>query len=222
MTAAYETSHAPGTALGVHRHAEGYAALVLEGGYEELTAEGRFACGPGTLVIHPDWHAHGDAFGTGGATVLNLPAPLSDGFRVVSLSDAAAFERLARCRPDAAVHAAMEEADAALPLAPAHWLVRLTALLARQDNRPVEVLAQECGVSPEHAARRCKAWFGLGPVQLRKERRLQTAITLLREGASPAEAAAASGFSDQPHLTRLLKRATGLTPARLSSRLRCD
>lgn len=215
MTPAYESSHAPETAMGVHRHAEGYAALVLNGGYEELTAEGRFACGPGTLVIHPDWHAHGDAFGSGGATVLNLPARLSDGFRVLRLSDPAAFERLARQRPREAVRAAMEEADCTPPIAPALWLVRLTALLAEREEVAVEVLARACGVSPEHAARRCKAWFGLGPVQLRKERRLQTAIRLLRDGANPAQAAATAGFSDQPHLTRLLKRATGLTPARM-------
>lgn len=215
MTAAYETSHAPGTAMGVHRHAEGYAALVLDGGYEELTVEGRFACTPGTLVIHPDWHAHGDAFGIGGATVLNLPAPLSDGFRVFRIADMVAFERLARSPRGEAIEAAMEEADLTAPIAPADWLVRLTALLSEREDLSVETIARACGVSPEHAARRCKAWFGIGPVQLRKERRLQTAIRLLRDGATPVEVAAAAGFCDQPHLTRLLKRATGLTPARL-------
>jgi AraC-like DNA-binding protein len=213
MTPAFETRHGAGEALPVHRHAECYAALVLDGDYEELTVDGRYACSPGLLVVHPAWHAHGDAFGRGGALVLNLPAIEPDGFSVICLSDAAAFERLAHDDPEAAKQAAQEEADSVDPIAPAHWLVELTRLLWARPHAAIEELAARCGVSPEHAARACKRWFGLGPVQLRRERRLQIAITLLRHGASPAEAASEAGFSDQPHLTRLLKRATGHTPA---------
>lgn len=214
MTPAFETRHAAGEALPVHRHAEGYAALVLDGDYDELTMDGRYACTPGMLVMHPAWHAHGDCFGRGGAVVLNLPAPLSDGFSVIRLPDAAAFERLARDNPDAAKQAAQEEADGVEPVSPARWLVELTRLMALRPEAPIEEIAAHCGVSPEHAARACKRWFGLGPVQLRRERRLQIAITLLRAGARPAEAASEAGFADQPHLTRLLKQATGHTPAR--------
>jgi AraC-like DNA-binding protein len=214
MTIAYETRHEAGTSLPIHRHARGYAALVLEGGYEELTVEGRFACTPGMMVVHPDWHAHGDQFGRGGAVVLNLPAPLADGFSVIRVADPSALERLARRDAARAALAAAEEAGRILPLAPAEWLVAFTHLLAAKPWAPVEELAASCGVSAEHAARACKRWFGLGPVQLRKERRLQTAIALLRAGASPASAAQEAGFADQPHLTRLLRQATGYTPAR--------
>lgn len=214
MSTAYETRHEAGTSLAVHRHADGYAALVLEGGYQEVTVEGRFACAPGTLVIHPAWHAHGDEFGTGGAVVLNLPAPLADGFSAIRVSDPQALEQLARSDPHKAAEAAREESEAMAPLSPAAWLVQLTRLLAGDEGQPIEALAAQCGVSAEHAARTCKRWFGLGPVQLRKERRLQAAIALLRVGASPAEAALGAGFADQPHLTRLLKQATGHTPAR--------
>jgi len=70
-------------------------------------------------------------------------------------------------------------------------------------------------VSAEHASRACRRWFGVGPAELRRESRLRQAIGLLEAGASPSEAAIDSGFSDQPHLTRLLKRATGHTPGSL-------
>jgi AraC-like DNA-binding protein len=52
---------------------------------------------------------------------------------------------------------------------------------------------------------------------MRRELRLQRAIKNLQSGAKPAQVAAEMGFSDQPHLTRLLKRATGLTPTVISS-----
>ncbi len=218
MSIAYETRHDAGDTLPVHRHAESYAALVLDGGYEELTAEGRFACGPGMLVIHPAWHAHGDVFGPGGAVVLNLPAPLADGLTAIRVSDPQALEKLARDNPAQAALAVREEADTVAPLTPAAWLVKLTRMMADRPELPVEQLAAQCGVSPEHAARVCKRWFGLGPARLRKERRLQAAIRLLRAGASPAVAALEAGFADQPHLTRLLKQATGHTPARFPKR----
>ncbi|WP_420430664.1 helix-turn-helix domain-containing protein [Hyphobacterium sp.] len=214
MTLAHESHHEPSTSLPVHRHAESYAALVLDGGYEELTLDGRFDCVPGMLVIHPAWHAHGDAFGRGGAVVLNLPAPLADGFCAIRVVNAAALEILARRNPQAAAEAACEEAETVRPKAPADWLIELTRLMIKYPGERIDTLAARCGVSAEHAARACKRWFGMGPVDLRKERRLQTAIALLRAGASPADAALAAGFADQPHLTRLLKQATGHTPAR--------
>ncbi|GJL96284.1 MAG: AraC family transcriptional regulator [Hyphobacterium sp.] len=214
MTPALETSHAAGAALPFHRHAESYAALVLEGGYQEVSVDGRFACTAGMLMIHPAWHAHGDEFGCEGAVIINLPAPLADGLRAICVSDPAALEKLARRNPAMAAEAAREEAELCHPVSPAEWLVRLTRLLVNCPETPVDQLARRCGVSAEHAARTCKRWFGLGPVQLRKEKRLQIAIALLRDGASPVEVVCAAGFSDQPHLTRLLKRATGHTPAR--------
>jgi len=197
-----------------HRHAESYTSLVLDGGYEEMSADGRFSCTAGTLMIHPAWHAHGDEFGRYGAVIINLPSPLADGLRAIRVADPAALEKLARCNPAQAAEAAREEAELFPPVAPSRWLVQLTRLLVTCPEMPVDHLARQCGVSAEHAARTCKRWFGLGPVQLRKERRLQLAITMLREGVSASEAASAAGFSDQPHLTRLLKRATGHTPAR--------
>jgi AraC-like DNA-binding protein len=43
------------------------------------------------------------------------------------------------------------------------------------------------------------------------------AMSLLQRGVSPSSAAMEAGFCDQPHLTRLLKRATGMTPAKFAS-----
>lgn len=207
-----QSSHAANAALAPHRHREAYVALVLDGGYIESSLDGRFECRRGMLVVHPEWHAHADEFGADGAIVLNLPLPAVDGLQAAEVPDPGSIERLARRDPAAAGLAALEEAAPMRPLAPAAWLVQFVAALG-EDDADVGRIARRCGVTPEHASRACKRWFGAGPVALRRERRLRVAMRMLAEGARPAEAAAAAGFSDQPHLTRLLKRATGLTPA---------
>jgi len=201
----------------MHRHNAAYGALVLDGNYEEASVDGRFSCGRGTLVIHPVWHAHGDTFGTGGATVLNLPLPDMDtsALQAFDVNDVDCLERLAHDDPGAAAQAALDEGRLHPPLAPARWLVRYVESLLLESGVETGSLARRIGISPEHASRACKAWFGLGPAKLRREGQLRRAITVLRAGGSPSDAVHEAGFCDQPHLTRLLKRMTGLTPARL-------
>ena len=216
MQQAMQTTHRAHAAMAPHRHREAYIALVLDGSYTESSLDGRFDCRPGMLVVHPAWHAHADEFGAEGAVVLNLPAPAVDGLTAAVVPDPESIERLARRDPAAASFAALEEAAPACPLAPAPWLVQFIAALG-DDSSDVSRIARRCGVTPEHASRACRRWFGESPAALRREGRLRAAMRLLAEGARPADAAAAAGFSDQPHLTRLLKRATGLTPARFAA-----
>src|SRR5690606_28082880 len=71
----YLTEHARDDALPTHRHAGAYASLVLRGGYLEASADGALDCEPGTLVLHPAFHAHGNRFGGRGARVANLALP---------------------------------------------------------------------------------------------------------------------------------------------------
>lgn len=207
----------PGGCLAMHRHANAYAAIVVEGRYEETSLDGRYACGPGDVIIHPCFHAHADEFGPGSGRVLNIPLPSlpadGAGLTVFAAPDPDALIRLAHDRPGDAPLAVLEEADGRDPLEPPPWLAAfLAAVLA---GVPVARSALSSGVSPEHASRVCRRWFGCAPVELRREDRIRRAIDALRDGASPAEAALIAEFSDQPHLTRVLKAATGLTPGRL-------
>jgi len=201
--------------MAMHRHRAAYVALVLDGGYEECGPDGRFSCGVGGVIVHPPWHRHADEFGSGGAVVLNLPVATADGLTCAEVADVTAIESLARRSPRLAARAAIEEAEPRPPLTPSAWLEDLTRMLATDEFTPIGELASRCGVSAEHASRACRRWFGVGPAELRRESRLRQAIGLLEAGASPSEAAIDSGFSDQPHLTRLLKRATGHTPGSL-------
>jgi AraC family transcriptional regulator len=213
MSKSIESTHAQRETMCTHRHSAPYAALVLDGFYEELSIDGRFACSTGVLTIHPAWHSHANHFGSGGAKVLNLPIPEVDGLTSIKVSNAREIEKLARRCPASAGMAVLEETQEHAPLSPAPWLSALINLIVDEPQADIASLAVRCGVTPEHASRACKRWFGQGPVALRRDGRIRRAISLLHCGATPTEAAFEAGFSDQPHLTRLLKRETGLTPA---------
>lgn len=216
MHPAYESRHQSDEQIGQHRHPDAYAALVLDGHYEELSADGRYPCRPGVLTVHPAWHLHADRVSPAGALILNWPMHYADGLFTATVTDADALARLARRSPMLAAEAALEESQLVSPMAPSPWLVSLTAMLATDTRTSIRDLAGRCGVSVEHAVRACRNWFGCSPGALRREWRLQRAMEALREGEPPSRVAAEQGFSDQPHLTRLLKRATGLTPGAFS------
>ena len=200
--------------MAMHRHSRPYAALVLDGGYEEHGPDGRFSCRTGRFIVHPAWHQHADSFSRHGAVVLNLPLEHAAELVFGKVADLAALESLARRSPSEAGRALAEEADVFEPRAPAPWLKKLVSMMIADEHSTINDLAARCGVSPEHASRACRRWYGLSPTRMRRESRIQHAIKLLRQGASPSEAANEAGFSDQPHLTRLLKQATGRTPSK--------
>lgn len=55
--------------------------------------------------------------------------------------------------------------------------------------------------------------MGITPHAFQTNLRIGHACTLSRAGDPPAAVAAACGFADQSHLTRVFKRAVGVTPA---------
>ena len=129
MKQTFESKHAPSVQMSAHRHSDSYAALVLDGSYSEASLDGRYACSPGVLTVHPPWHTHANEFGNGGAVVLNFPMPVTDSLVSVRIPDPQALADLARRCPVGAGHAAPEEAECHSPAAPAPGLSRLGALL---------------------------------------------------------------------------------------------
>ncbi|GAA5069435.1 AraC family transcriptional regulator [Lysobacter panacisoli] len=216
----YQTRHDACDVLDTHRHDAAYAALVLDGSHVEASADGPIACTPGTLVLHPRWHAHGNRFGRQGAKVVNVeldtaPARLHV-LRVPDLREAAevfvrAPQRLAE------LLAACEVASA--PSLPA-WQVEFLSAL-EHDELAMTELARRAGVSLAHASRSFLKSHGMPPQLLRRELRCRRALALLGGDASLAQIAADSGFADQSHLSRSLREATGNTPSRLRRQIKC-
>ena len=89
---------------------------------------------------------------------------------------------------------------------------------AFRENLPttcrVDSIAAWCGLSRPHFSRRIRSLTGLWPQPMILGSRVESAKHLLERGeASLSEVAYTAGFADQSHLTRVLRRYTGLTPA---------
>jgi AraC-like DNA-binding protein len=92
----------------------------------------------------------------------------------------------------------------------------MKALLAADLTTPLRIadLALAVGLSPFHATRLFTQATGLPPHAWRTQLRLQRSLAPLRAGATVADVAAASGFTDQSHFTRHFRRMFGVPPGR--------
>jgi AraC-like DNA-binding protein len=86
-------------------------------------------------------------------------------------------------------------------------------LLERWDQ-PVSLveLAGVAGLSRFELLRRFQQQNGLTPHAFQRDLRVHRARAMLSEGVPAAAVAAACGFADQPHLTRVFKRLVGVPP----------
>jgi AraC family transcriptional regulator len=82
-----------------------------------------------------------------------------------------------------------------------------------QKQFQLSQLAQAAGVHPVYAVRCFKKRYGCTIGEYLRNLRLAYALGLVAETDLPlSEISEQAGFSDQPHLTRLFKKATGKTP----------
>ena len=93
-------------------------------------------------------------------------------------------------------------------------LERLRDYVMAHLDEPIEVaaLADLAGRSPYHFSRVFSRSVGISPHRYVVHLRLQRAIELIRDGRSSlAEIAARTGFADQSHLSRWVRRVHGVT-----------
>jgi AraC family transcriptional regulator len=98
---------------------------------------------------------------------------------------------------------------------PPEWLERVRESLHDRYAESVRLadLAREAGVHPSHLSRSFSRFFGTGLGDYLRALRIAAARRELETTDRPiARIALRTGFSDQSHLTRWLKRATGMTP----------
>ncbi|PZT68407.1 AraC family transcriptional regulator [Streptomyces sp. SW4] len=91
---------------------------------------------------------------------------------------------------------------------------RARAVLEERMAEPpsLERLAGDLGVSPFALLRSFRDLYGMPPHAWLTDARVRRARGLLDGGVSPAEAAVAVGFTDQPHLNRHFTRIVGVPP----------
>ncbi|GAB2622858.1 hypothetical protein GCM10027191_18780 [Novilysobacter erysipheiresistens] len=223
---AYGTTHDGDSVLPTHRHCTPYLSLVVAGSYVEVSPDGPLQCRPGTVVLHPPFHAHGDRFGRRGARTLNLEltrvpslAPFPEGAQAWQVDDPVAARELFLHAPTQLP----ELLGDAVLLAPAPLPVWQTEMAAAVRDADVEItaIARHAGVSAEHASRSFAASHGMSPRALRGEWRWRRALSLLAGDLPLAQVAAAAGYADQSHLCRVSLRLAGCSPARVRERIKC-
>ena len=96
-------------------------------------------------------------------------------------------------------------------------LARIRGYISQNIDKAISIrdLARLVRYSPYHFARSFRASFGLAPHQFILRERARQAVEHLKNGdesVTLTEIARATGFADQSHLSRVLKKMTGRTP----------
>lgn len=230
----------PDRRFAMHWH-EAWSVGTIEAGHCGFVCEGqRHLAEPGDLIVMAPGsvHAAGVSAGRFAMTMLYLPpawvaeacgwpagqrpAVLHTLRRDAALSSAlaaAAHAGDANVLASHAVQALQRAAAGALQAEPAPLSrdVRVQALadaLAATDAERLDMgaLAQRLGLSREHLHRLFRSVVGLTPGEYSRCARMHAAKRLLRDGASLADAALATGFADQAHFSRWFRRIFGVTP----------
>lgn len=92
---------------------------------------------------------------------------------------------------------------------------RVAAALPLLGDRPVEEVGDLVGVSSRQLRRSFLDTIGLAPKSYQQVMRLQRFVAAADAGTPLAAAAADAGYADQAHLTREVRRFSGLTPGGL-------
>jgi AraC-like DNA-binding protein len=200
-----------------HRHAQGYVALVLAGGYVEAGDRGRMRVQAGQAVFHAAHESHQNEFLGIGAQVLNLPMPAGGcGEPLGHVRDPDAIVRLAERDP---VQAAglLRQTFRPCPARLDDWPDLLAAALAADPALSLAEWADTMKIAPQSISRGFRRAFGTSPKRYRLELRAMHALRQLPGWrGSIASLAADTGFADQAHLTRAIVALTGQTPKRLA------
>ena len=96
------------------------------------------------------------------------------------------------------------------------WLIEAAAALEAEHGEQLSAIAKTLGFSYETFRKKFKSRYGVSPHQYRQRYLMQKACTLLlNRRLSVKETAAALGFCDEFHFSRLFKKVTGRPPSAL-------
>ncbi|MGR6742981.1 helix-turn-helix domain-containing protein [Microbacterium sp. F1-18] len=209
-------------------HSAGRAVIPADGCVDLILRDGRVdVAGPSTrwLETAPD--------GTDGSTGVRLApghaahvlridlATIAD--QLVPLDDLAAAGHARRLRETmlrAADRSGRKDAVsriAALGDESPRWIHG--ARRSAYDAVSARDAAASLQISERTFRRRMLTTFGYGYAALVRLERARRAQRVLRSGSSIADAAAAAGFADQPHLSREFQRLVGRSPAQFASQV---
>ncbi len=201
-----------------HRHLRAYATVVLAGSFEESGYVGRIRATAGDVLIHPAMDCHANQMVSAGVKLIRLHWPDRSG--VGGLYHLDNVDELARiAERDVAETTLLLEHTLLKSQRPSpgqrnDWPDLLLLDLARSSSTEIAVWAEVNGLARETVSRGFAAAYGITPSVLRAELRARAAwLRITRGSDSLCGIAADTGFSDQAHMTRWIRRITGAPPA---------
>jgi AraC-like DNA-binding protein len=195
-----------------HRHAHAYAAVLLEGTYEECGSFGRHRVRPGQVLLHRAFDAHLNRFTRHGARILNMRLDQAPGFPLGEVADVDRLAHTANTDPLAARRMLTEQLRP-IERAAADWPDLLAQDLLSDPGLSLGAWALRHGLAPATVSRGFAQVFCITPAAYRAEARAHRALALLAaDTGSLAEVADSAGFADQAHMTRAVGALTGRPP----------
>ncbi len=231
-----------------HEHGGPFFCMLLAGQYEEKAAGRALRYAAGGIAFHPAGLVHADDL-AGGSRLFGIELGAGYAARLADLGSsfglrlegpqselrwlAARVRReWTRGEPCAALVveglvlemlAAVARGDARRRSECPRWVDRALEIVRAEFARPLTVtsLAAEVGVEPARLARAFRRFHGRSIGAAVRRLRVEAACERLRDADVPlTDVAAATGFADQSHLTRVFKRLTGSSPGAYRASLR--
>jgi AraC family transcriptional regulator len=239
-----EGVYRPNQVLPRHSHEHAYVSVALRGAYLERCGLRSWDCGDGGAIFHVAGESHSNRFYETGARLLileikpqflaqlheqgvvtdrqswltspycgqlalklNQMLPLTDPLSALS-AEGVGIELLSETLRPHFLKTNRSEPD---------WLRTVHEILHDRYREPLTLteLASAVSVHPVHLARAFRKRYDCCIGDLIRRLRTEAACyELLHSDASLAEIAARTGFTDQSHLCRILKRQTGVSPGR--------
>lgn len=199
-----------------HRHDTAFAAVVLSGSYAEAGDSGHHRVAAGDVIIHRAYESHLNCFGPTGCDVIILPLDFHWGTFVVGrILDPDHVARVAeQSLPDACRYLAKHIASRQMPLE--DWPDVLANALRENPDLAIADWARLHGLHPGSISRGFERRYGTTPAAFRATMRAHDAIRMIMaSNMQLADIAAATRFSDQAHMCRVVRATTGQSPAAL-------
>jgi AraC family transcriptional regulator len=237
-----ETLYLPHETLSRHSHDNAFVSIALHGHYHEHSGPKKWECSTGAVIFHSAGESHADRFYESGGQVLNLelfPHFLetlgAHGFRTdrrIQLQSPYLLQIGLRLqneirRKDTAWELAteglalellaglMRQRDSREYPPSSDWLSQVRDLLddGFRKSLSLKELAQFVDVHPVHLARAFRKRHHCCVGDYVRRLRVEGACRDLCSSSLPiVEVAARNGFADQSHMSRVIKRYTGLSP----------
>jgi AraC-like DNA-binding protein len=196
-----------------HRHASGYATVVLAGSFVESSFAGRSVAQPGDVLLHASLDCHANtALARRPIQILRLPwnFALEGHFRVADP------DRLARLSEVDAGLASAELATALLgPAAGApDWTHSLAVALSAARPLALRIWGEAHGLRADELSRGFAREFGVSPKRFRLEARARRAwCDVVRSDQPLTRIAQDHEFADLAHMSRSIRAFTGRAPS---------